>query len=123
MEGGKSDNIYVPTYGETLVQLNSMTATKEIEQLHVSFGLKGLPFGHDKGYGLVLLSNIFGGGASSILFQRVREQLGLCYSIYCYPQPYQGAGVLNIYAGLGKNYGEKALDAIKHELNTSLRKV
>ena len=115
--GWKSDNIYVPTYGETLVHLNSMTATKDIEQLHVSLGLKGLPFGHDNGYGLVLLSNIFGGGASSILFQRVREQLGLCYSIYCYPQPYQGAGVLNIYAGLGKNYGEKALDAIKHELN------
>ena len=59
--------------------------------------------------------------ASSILFQRVREQLGLCYSIYCYPQPYQGAGVLNIYAGLGKNYGEKALDAIKHELNNFVK--
>lgn len=117
----KSNNIYVPTYGETLVEVNSMVATKEIEQLHISLGLKGLPFGHEKGYGLVLLSNIFGGGASSLLFQRVREQLGLCYTIYCYPQTYQGAGVLNIYAGLGKNYGEKALDAIKHELNNFVK--
>ena len=117
----KSDNIYVPTYDKTVIQANSMVATKEIEQLHVSLGLKGLPFGHDKGYGLVLLSNIFGGGASSILFQRVREQLGLCYSIYCYPQIYQGAGVLNIYTGLGKNYGEKALEAINNELNTFVK--
>lgn len=113
----KCSNIYIPTYSQTEIAVNSNHSIKEIEQLHVSLGLKGLPFGHEKGYALVLLSNIFGGGASSILFQKVREQLGLCYSIYCYPQTYQGAGVLNIYAGLGKNYGEKALEAIKYELN------
>ena len=76
-----------------------------------------MPYDHDKNYALVLLSNIFGGGASSILFQKVREELGLCYTIYCYPQTYQGVGMLNIYTGLGKTYGEKALDVIIREIN------
>ena len=83
----------------------------------MSLGLKGLPYGHDRGYALVLLSNILGGGASSRLFQKVREELGFCYNIYCYPQTYQGTGMLNIYTGLGKNYGEKALKVILKEVN------
>lgn len=113
----ESEENYIPTYLETQIKTNSNYTNKNIEQLHVSLGLKGLPFGHDKGYALVLLSNIFGGGASSMLFQKVREELGLCYNIYCYPQTYQGTGVLNIYTGLGKTYGEVALEAITKELN------
>ena len=112
-----SKKIYIPTYKDTFVHSDTYYINKKIEQLHVSLGLKGLPYGHDKGYALVLLSNIFGGGASSILFQKVREELGLCYNIYCYPQASQGVGAINIYAGLGKDYGEKALTAIQSELN------
>ena len=115
--GWVSKKIYIPTYTDTFVHSDTYYTNKKIEQLHVSLGLKGLPYGHDQGYALVLLSNIFGGGASSVLFQKVREELGLCYSVYCYPQVYQGVGTLNIYAGLGKNYGEKALSAIQDELN------
>jgi predicted Zn-dependent peptidase len=112
----KSENVYVPKYEDAFVHSGSNNLNKDIEQLHISLGLKGLPFGNDKGYALVLLSNIFGGGASSILFQKVREELGLCYTVYCYPQPYQGVGMFNIYTGLGKTYGEKALDVIAKEL-------
>ena len=112
----KSSKIYVPKY-ETPILLNeSKHAEKQIEQLHIDLGLKGLPYAHDKGYALVLLNNIFGGGASSILFQKVREELGLCYTIYSYPQPYQGVGVFNIYTGLSKQYADKALSVIDREL-------
>jgi len=65
----------------------------------------------------VLLNNIFGSGASSILFQKVREELGLCYSITSYLQPFQDVGTLNIYAGLNRNYGEKALEVIDKEIS------
>lgn len=106
----------ISIYDSVEIQSGSSYLNKDIEQLHISLGLKGLPYGHDKGYALVLLSNIFGGGASSVLFQKVREELGFCYNIYCYPQTYQGAGMLNIYTGLGKSYGEKALDVIVKEV-------
>lgn len=112
-----SDSNYVPTYENCEIQTGTYYKDKDIEQLHVILGLKGLPQGDEHGYALTLLSNVFGGGASSILFQEVREKLGLCYSIYCYPQPFQNAGSLSIYAGLGKNHGEKALEVILKEIN------
>ena len=112
-----SDSNYVPTYENCEIQTGTRYKDKDIEQLHVILGLKGLPQGDEHGYALTLLSNVFGGGASSILFQEVREKLGLWYSIYCYPQPFQNAGSLSIYAGLGKNYGEKALEVILKEIN------
>ena len=111
-----NENIYEPQYIETDILPGSIYSDKDIEQLHVNIGLKGLKAGHKKGYSLVLLSNIFGGGASSILFQNVREKLGLCYNIYCYPQTFQEVGLLNIYCGLGKDYGEKALEVINSEI-------
>ncbi|MEG1481056.1 M16 family metallopeptidase [Clostridium sp.] len=112
----ESDNKYEPEYEASLVEENSVFAKKEIEQLHISLGLQGLPFEDDKGYALVLLNNILGGGASSILFQKVREELGLCYAIYSYIQPFQKAGIINIYVGLSKEYADKALKVIKREV-------
>lgn len=111
-----SANIYIPQYNTPILLNETKYAEKKIEQLHIDLGLKGLPYAHEKGYALVLLNNIFGGGASSILFQKVREELGLCYTIYSYPQPYQGVGVMNIYTGLSKQYADKALSVIDREL-------
>ena len=112
----ESKNEYKPEYNETIIQVDSAYAKKEIEQLHISLGLEGLPYGDENNYALVLLNNVFGSGASSILFQKVREELGLCYAITSYLQPFQGIGTLNIYAGLNRNYGEKALEVIDKEI-------
>lgn len=112
----KNDNKYTPIYEGGEIQTGTGYINKDLEQLHMNLTLPGLPYGDPKGYSLVLLNNIFGGGASSILFQKVREELGLCYSIYSYPQVYQGIGTLDIYTGLTKSYGEKALSVIKREL-------
>ena len=58
----------------------------------------------------------YGGGASSILFQKVREELGLCYSIYSYMQPYLGVGTMNIYTGLSNKYADKAISVTNEQL-------
>lgn len=112
----KSEKKYVPEYNNAEIVSGIASINKEIEQLHISLGIKGLPYDHNNSYEAVLLSNILGGGASSILFQKVREELGLCYNIVCYPQTYMGTGMINIYTGLGKTYGEKALEAIREEV-------
>ena len=115
--GNWSGPEYKPSYEECEIQANSLSLNKEIEQLHITLGIKGLPLGHEKSYALTLLCNILGGGASAILFQKVREELGLCYNIYCYPQSNIGVGIVNIYTGLGKEYGERALEVIVKELD------
>lgn len=90
---------------------------KNIEQLHINLGLKGVEQGSSKGYSLLLLNNILGGGASSVLFQKIREELGLCYSIYSYLLPYEKVGTFNIYVGLSPNHAEKAIDIINNEID------
>ena len=110
------DDIYNPTYESITLKHDSKYTEKQIEQVHINLGLNGLPYADDKAYSLVLLNNIFGGGASSILFQKVREELGLCYSIYSYMQPYLGIGTLNIYTGLSNKYCDKAISVINEHL-------
>ena len=110
------DDIYNPTYETIELKHDSKYTEKQIEQVHINLGLNGLPYADDKAYSLVLLNNIFGGGASSILFQKVREELGLCYSIYSYMQPYLGIGTLNIYTGLSSKYCDKAISVINEHL-------
>ncbi|MBU3142072.1 pitrilysin family protein [Clostridium sp. CF012] len=90
---------------------------KDIEQLHISLGIPGVEIGNEDTYTLILLSNILGGGASSRLFQKVREELGLCYSIYSYISAFKNTGIVSIYAGLNPLYAEVAIGAIKEEVS------
>ena len=112
----EGDKDYIPTYETPILLNHSKYTNKQIEQVHINLSLNGLPYAHEKAYSLVLLNNIFGGGASSILFQKVREELGLCYTIYSYGNPYLGVGINNIYTGVSKQSAEKALDVINKEL-------
>ncbi|VYT73301.1 insulinase family protein [Clostridium tertium] len=107
---------YIPTYNTPILLNESIYTNKQIEQLHINLALKGLPYAHDKAYSLIILNNIFGGGASSILFQKVREELGLCYTVYSYSHPYLGVGLNNIYTGVSKQSAKKALEVINKEL-------
>jgi predicted Zn-dependent peptidase len=89
---------------------------KDIEQLHISLGIPGVELGNDDTYTLILLSNILGGGASSRLFQKVREELGVCYSVYSYVSTFKNTGIVSIYAGLNPLYAKVAIDAIGEEV-------
>ena len=119
--GWSKDDIYKPTYEDIILKNDSKYCEKQIEQVHINLGLNGLPYANDKSYSLVLLNNIFGGGASSILFQKVREELGLCYTIYSYMQPYLVVGTMNIYTGLSNKYCDKAISVINEQLQKFAR--
>jgi predicted Zn-dependent peptidase len=93
-----------------------LSRKKNIEQLHISLGLQGVPLGEEDLYTLLLLNNILGGGVSSLLFQTVREEHGLCYSIYSYPASFRNTGIVNVYTSLTPNYAAEALTLIKEEI-------
>ncbi|WP_425447489.1 M16 family metallopeptidase [Dethiothermospora halolimnae] len=76
---------------------------KETEQLHLCLGLEGISQGDEDLYSLLVLNNVFGGSMSSSLFQKVREDRGLVYSIFSYPSSYKDTGIFTIYAGLNPN--------------------
>ncbi|WP_026692441.1 M16 family metallopeptidase [Peribacillus kribbensis] len=99
---------------------NTLSRKKETEQAHVCLGFNGLPIGHDKVYSLISLNNILGGSMSSRLFQEVREQRGLAYSVYSYHSGYEKNGLVTIYGGTGASQLELLLSTV-HETLAKLK--
>ncbi len=90
---------------------------KDIEQSHICIGFKGLELDNKYTYPLLVLNNILGGSMSSRLFQSIREERGLAYSIYSYPSIYKNGGSLVIYAGTNPNQIEEVISLIYSEIN------
>lgn len=112
-----SKNKKVTKYSKPEILSNNLFKKKSIEQLHISIGIPGIETGSEDLYSLLLLSNVFGGGASSILFQKIREEKGLCYSIYSYISAFMNTGVVNIYTSLNPKYAADAINMIKEQIN------
>lgn len=94
---------------------------KKTEQSNIVAAFQGLPFDSERRYELSVLSSCVGGSMSSRLFQRVREQLGLCYSIYSYVTSHADTGIFGIYLGCSPASEEKACAEIGAELRNVLR--
>jgi len=90
--------------------------SRDSAQTHIVFGTDVLKHAHPDRYALVLLSAALGGGMSSRLFQRVREELALCYSIYTYQSFYSTSGVSGVYVGTRPATAETAVEAVREEL-------
>ncbi len=86
---------------------------RETSQMHIVLGRDTPGHAHEDRHTLILLSAALGGGMSSRLFQRVREELGLAYSVYAYLSLYGRAGVLGIYLGTRPAWTSAALDAVR----------
>lgn len=89
---------------------------KDTEQMHICLGFPGAAYGTEGVYPLAVANNILGGAMSSRLFQRIREDLGMAYSIYSYPNTYKGVGTFGIYAGVSPKNAETVLQEIRAEL-------
>jgi predicted Zn-dependent peptidase len=72
---------------------------RPLEQVHLTLALQGLPQKDPALFSLQVFNNAVGGGMSSRLFQEVRENRGLCYSIYSFHVSYQDTGLFTLYSG------------------------
>jgi predicted Zn-dependent peptidase len=88
---------------------------RDTAQVHLVFGSDTFPYRDPRRFALSIITNVFGGGMSSRLFQRVREELGLAYAIYAYHQFLQSAGVAGVYVGTQPATAQRAADAIRAE--------
>ena len=89
---------------------------REGAQTHIVLGSTGLRYADSRRYALVMLSMLLGGGMSSRLFQRIREELGLAYSIYTFQQFYADTGMHGVYVATSPESARPAFDAIRDEL-------
>ena len=104
---------YVPTV--------KIETREDLQQLYLSLATRGLAFGDEGRYPLAVLSALLGGGMSSRLFQSVREEAGLAYSIYSTTDFHRDCGMVGIHLGVAPERGREALDLVRRELETLLK--
>jgi predicted Zn-dependent peptidase len=90
--------------------------TKDMSESHICLGLRGLPYVSDQRYVLHLLNTILGSGFSSRLFQNVRENRGLAYSIYSFHSAYFDTGLWSVYAGTDKSHVSEVVNITVDEI-------
>ncbi|MEO6817595.1 MAG: pitrilysin family protein, partial [Edaphobacter sp.] len=89
---------------------------KSLEQVQLCLGVPAPPVNHSDRYGIYLLNTMLGGGMSSRLFQTIREDRGLAYSIYSEMSPFRDTGSLCIFAGIAADKTEQVLQLTMQEL-------
>jgi predicted Zn-dependent peptidase len=93
---------------------------KETEQYHVALGAPGIARDDDRRFALRVLDNVLGGTSSSRLFQEVREQRGLAYSVYSFTGSYAGTGQIGLYLGTRPDNVQTAMKVVGDELDKLL---
>lgn len=89
---------------------------KETEQIQICLGVPGLAQDDKDIYVLHVLNNVLGGGLSSRLFQEIREERGLAYSIYSYHAAHFDTGLFTVYAGTSPASATRVTDLILQEI-------
>ncbi|MGE8204034.1 M16 family metallopeptidase [Heyndrickxia sp. NPDC080065] len=114
--GNKTRTENIPTFHKS-----HLVRKKETEQAHLCLGFEGLPIGHSDIYDLIVLNNILGGSMSSRLFQEVREQRGLAYSVFSYHSSFKDTGLVTIYAGTGAKQLNQLFETVESTLDSLKR--
>jgi predicted Zn-dependent peptidase len=87
-----------------------------LEQAHLVLGCEGIGYRDPDYFALAVYSTLFGGGMSSRLFQRIREERGLVYGIHCFNTAYGDGGLFGIYAGVASTLSEAELVRARNQI-------
>jgi predicted Zn-dependent peptidase len=96
----------------------AMHFERDTAQTHIVIGSDAFPHSDSRRYAMTLIGTLFGGGMSSRLFQRIREELGLAYSVYSFQSFHVDAGMHGVYVGTTPESARAAVDAINAELES-----
>jgi predicted Zn-dependent peptidase len=89
---------------------------RDLEQVHYALSVPGISYHDDDFYSMQILSGLLGGGMSSRLFQELREQRGLCYSVFSFASSFDDSGVFTVYAGTGEEQISELSSVLVDEL-------
>ena len=109
-EKDSCENGFVP-------EVRSLFIEKDVEQTHLCLAFPGCTFADDTRFSMAVLNNILGGGMSSRLFQSIREDKGLAYSVYSYPSTYSFSGMFSLYAGTTAVNADNVVELMKAEID------
>lgn len=107
-EGSFDYSIWTPKKGFKFVE-------KDVEQAHICLSFPGIAYDDDRKYALSIISNALGGSMSSRLFQKIREEKGMAYSVFTYSSAYVGTGMFTLYAGASEANAEEVFGMMEDE--------
>ncbi len=107
---------YHPLETKADYHISHIQKSKEIEQLHTCIAFPSLVREHPLKYAMSIFQTIFGGGMSSRLFQKIREEKGLTYSIYSYTTAFEDTGLFSIYASMNPAQAAAVYEGIAQEI-------
>ena len=99
----------------------SPSSSDDTEQANIVLGMRGLSRHDDRRFALGVLSAALGGGMSSRLFQSIREQRGLAYSVYSFTSSYADTGAFGVYAGCQPGKADEVLELITDDARARSR--
>jgi predicted Zn-dependent peptidase len=109
--GATLHELPAPEAGARIVQRNK----KSLEQVQICLGVPAPRITDENRYATLILNTVLGGGMSSRLFQTIREERGIAYSIYSDLSPYRDTGTLCVYAGTSTGKAIEVVDLILNE--------
>jgi len=93
-----------------------VSVTKQVAQANVLMGKRSISSADETRFAYGVLNTVLGGGMSSRLYQKIREQRGLAYSTYSYQHPYSETGYFGMYAGCAPNNALEVTKLMRGEL-------
>jgi predicted Zn-dependent peptidase len=109
-----------PTVGRAPAPVTVAPAERHVDrasaQTHTVLGSTTVRYSDPRRYAVVLVDTLLGAGMSSRLFQRVREELGLAYSVYTYQSFHADVGIHGVYVGTAPETATRAIEAVRAEL-------
>jgi predicted Zn-dependent peptidase len=112
LAGGERPRRHVPSAGPQPLALRS----ERTEQAHIALGWRAVDHNDDARYPLMVANQVLGGGMSSRLFQEVREERGLSYSVYSWVSTYADAGMAGVSAGTAPRRARELLAVVDDEV-------
>lgn len=117
--GWKRENAFSPFDTSASYETAQVEKIKDVEQVHLCIAFEGLQREHPMKYAMAIFNTIFGGGMSSRLFQKIREENGLTYSIYSYTSSFADTGVFTICGSMNPNQVETVFTLIAEEIEAA----
>lgn len=114
--GWKREKAFAPFDTVASYETAQVEKGKDVEQVHVCIAFEGLQREHPMKYAMAIFNTLFGGGMSSRLFQKIREENGLTYSIYSYTSAFADTGIFTICGSMNPNQVERVFMLIAEEI-------
>ncbi|HIX09261.1 MAG TPA: insulinase family protein [Firmicutes bacterium] len=119
--GGMEHTAFCDRKKQAAQQAGCLFRQKPIEQAHFAIGFPTVAREDAMRPAVQVMNAVLGGGMSSRLFKRVREELGLAYSVYSYCSHYEETGLLTIYAGVNPAKARDAFSAVREVVETFVK--